>query len=484
MAYKPAIMKRTTMATSAKGAVGWASSYVDETRKRKKKDGVEGLEIGKTYFTSRPAGTLSVHGYGKKRVDLIVRTKELDGNDAVIEYLKEHCRQQTRMRRKIMGIRLVMSMDPVKVTELVREKVDIDALLVRVAEETFDTIAKRYYPNSELCFVIGIHHDSRIHTNKYWVHKLEAEGKPVSMEKHAHIHAHLMVLPQTSTGLRISLSNFNYPGRDGIEVNMLNEAGAIYEQSIQRHIYDLSIQKTPEVGPEWDALIREAAVSTLDDFFKAPVFTDIKASRKFSLDRFTYHIRSMDREELQRRYAKRRSQYQQMARVPADVASKTIARGYAELEGIFRQNLGRRLKLADSVVASLQPAESPPFRIWDLPSRKALILNPKGVPISVLPDHSAAIDELFVELKHTRRGSLLQSVAELTTLETQLLAGRPGLKDPEWITQLARIAQLPELPHQSALDAAVKEQPQPITPVKLDEAVIEPPKPAPLIGLR
>ena len=71
------IFKRTKSLSNARAAVSWAKDYQDEVSKHKKKlqdekeqDKLEnlGMGLGRTYYTSRPAGLLSAHGFVKQEV--------------------------------------------------------------------------------------------------------------------------------------------------------------------------------------------------------------------------------------------------------------------------------------------------------------------------------------------------------------------------------------------------------------------------------
>lgn len=77
MAYQVATIKRTTVVTSLKAAVSWADGYANEVKKHKGKEVESGIKIGQTYFTSRPRGTLSAHGFGKKQAAILARTRGL-----------------------------------------------------------------------------------------------------------------------------------------------------------------------------------------------------------------------------------------------------------------------------------------------------------------------------------------------------------------------------------------------------------------------
>ncbi len=456
MSFKVAVLKRTAIVTSAKTAVAWAGSYVDETKKNKNKPEAEnGIAVGKTYFTSRPPGALTVHGYGRGRTEAISRAQGITGNDAVLEYLREHCRLQRKKGRKILGLRLILSMDPAKVTDLLHQQVDIDRLLVRVAEDTFATVASKFYPGDEFCFIMGLHHDARVDGNKGWVAYQKQMGTYKAKRPHPHIHAHVFLLPQTRDGLRISLSNRTCPGRDGVKMNPLAATLETYRENIQRQIYDFSVKKNPEIGSDWEALIRESAMSAMSDFFSAERLDDPKAALKFGLNKFVYHIRSLDREGLSKRHRARRKQFMGHTMADKDQLWNVIVRDFNELDTIFRGNIERRKKLISDVVTKFgEPIIDQPVKFWDLPSQKAFLVNPSGTKVVAARNRTAAILSAIRELGDLRRGSQMQNLAELSEMEMKLAAIQTPAKEPEWIFRLAAISKMSELPHQAVLALA------------------------------
>lgn len=454
MAYQVATIKRTTVVTSPKAAVSWADGYANEVKKHKGKEVESGIKIGQTYFTSRPRGTLSAHGFGKKQAAILARTRDLSENDATVEFIREHCRKQKLRGRKIMGLRLILSMDPVKVTQLLMEQVDIDRLLVRAAEDTFSTIAQKFYPGDELGFVMGIHHDAKVHGNASWVKRLQAGGNYQPKDPDPHIHAHVFLLPQTRKGVRISVSNHNQPGRDGVYVNMLDEVLETYRENIQRQVYDLSIMPPPRLAPEWDAMIREASLSAMEDFFKADAITDLKAARKFGLDKFAFHMRILTKEGLRRRHNNRRQQFIRFSLADREDTRNEIASNYAELDGIFRRNIDSRRSHIEILEAKFTKSAAQPVKFWDIPSSKPLILPWFGGRLILPPNRRAIIDASIKELEEIRKASQLQSIAEITLMEMKLGAIQQNVEEPRWIYTLAQLAQNDILPHQDILDSA------------------------------
>lgn len=455
MAFKAAILKRTQVVTSPKTAIGWASSYVDKTRKYKGDLKFEnGIEVGKTYFTSRPPGTLSVHGFGRARVETIARTQGLLGNDAVLEYLREHCLQQKQNGRIILGLRLVLSTNPARVTELLHDQVDIDRLLVRVAEDTFNSVANRFYPGDEFCFVMGIHHNVQVGENNAWVASQKKRGVYQNKPQAPHTHAHVFLLPQTKKGLPLSMSNRTVPGRDGIQQNPLDVTLETFRENIQKQVNDLSIRLHPRMGLEWESLIREAAVSATNDFYNASRIEDLKAAIKYGLDKFCYHMRTMDRESLRKRYAARRQQYLKYAMANKEGLRLNIATALNDQITVFKGNIGRRAKLVGDLCERYKaPIISRSVKFWDLPSQKALYIAPKAKKLVTSPNRTADMLRTMRELGDMQHASQIQNLSELTEIEMKLAVLQTPAKEPEWIYGLASVAQMPELPHQVLLTA-------------------------------
>jgi hypothetical protein len=162
------ILKRTKMLTSPKAAVAWARDYCDEKAKHLKKLQEEkerekledqGMQIGKNYFSTRPVGTLSAHGYIKPEVDRIRIAYGLDETSAALKFIEDYCVSQKRQRRNTLAIRAIASLDPAEVAPYTKELFDVDHALVRGIEKTFEHISDQYYKGDQIAFRMGIHHD-------------------------------------------------------------------------------------------------------------------------------------------------------------------------------------------------------------------------------------------------------------------------------------------------------------------------------------
>jgi ribosomal protein S19E (S16A) len=469
MSTPAATIRRTSVVASPKVVISWAGAYANEVRKHKSQEPEDGIAVGKTYFTSRPMGELSIHGYGRQRVRQLKRTTDPSGNDAVLEYLREHCRHQQVKGRKTMGIRLVMSMDPARVTRLLQDLVDVDQLLVRAAETTFSELANRHYPGDELCFVMGIHHD--VHTN----------AKAPERGRLPHIHGHVLLLPQTKKGLRISLSNHTAPGRNGIYVDMLDETVHIYRESVEKHVYNYSIKQSPRLEAVWEPLVREGCVSTIEDFRNAPRMTDWQAKRRFGVTRFVYHLGAMDREQLRRRYAKRRQQFAESSNSNRDATSNLIIERFHKLKEVLALNMDARGEHVESLRNAYRnaPADMGKITSWDVPSGRALLVKTTPGRLIVPGNRKAEIRKALEELDDIRKASLIQSVAEVTELELKL--GALQYEEPMWIGDLAQVAQMEELPHQTIINAAPPADPlkpsgTPETPAPTEQPAPPPPR--------
>jgi hypothetical protein len=271
------------------------------------------------------------------------------------------------------------------------------------------------------------------------------------------------------------MSNRTQPGRDGVDVNMLDEVIGTYRENIQRQVYDLSIAQPQRIEPEWDAIIREASVSAMDDFFRAPIINGRVAARRFTWDKFSYHLRSLTREELKRRHNNRRQQFVRFSAGDREGTRREISASYAEQDSSFRRNIEVRRALVEVLEAKFPKQAERPAKFLDIPSGKTLILPSVGGRLAWPASRRASIDETAAELEETRKASHLQSIAALTTMEMKLAAIEGNAEEPRWIYELARLAQGGTLPHQDILDSA----PAQTRPWTAEELVEPPAQPGP-----
>lgn len=243
------IIKKTTEVTAPSIAYRWVRHYMDEVAKHKNED-IEGLgiKLGKNYFTSRKPGAVTAHGYAKELVKEQTKELGLKGNEAVLAFLQRHCRRQRKKRRKILGIRMIMSLDPGKTVEMVHAQVDIDRLLVAIAEDTFNTLSQKFYRGDRFGFLMAIHHDAMTNSNKW---RLAHRDPGVAKPSRPHIHAHLFVLPQTEKQeLRISFSDHSRPLRNGQFIDMSEQLRFTYQNRVHHHVQQLELNCPLEVTPQ------------------------------------------------------------------------------------------------------------------------------------------------------------------------------------------------------------------------------------------
>jgi hypothetical protein len=193
----------------------------------------------------------------------------------------------------------------------------------------------------------------------------------------------------------------------------------------------------------------------MDDFFRAPLINGRVAARKFTWDKFSYHVRSLTREELKRRHHNRRQQFIRFSAGDREGALREIATSYAEQDNSFRRNMEVRRALVEVLEGKFSKPVERPAKFLDIPSGKTLILPSVGGKLVWPANRRASIDETAAELEETRQGSHLQSIAALTTMEMKLAAIQSNAEEPRWIYELAQLAQSGTLPHQDILDSAL-----------------------------
>lgn len=249
------IFKRTKSLSNARAAVSWAKDYQDEVSKHKKKlqdekeqkeqDKLENLGMGlnrqsgpgRTYYTSRPAGLLSAHGFVKQEVAQLQLAYDLDANAAALKYIEIHCLRQRKKRRTIMGLRAIASLDAAVIEPFARDMVDLDHAMVTSVERTLEVLAAEHYPGGDsIGFFLGVHHDKLTTSDP----NPRRPGKPppkASRLDEPHLHAHLFIIPHTALGRQLSISNHSFPQGKGMPaVDMLDAARQIFDHQAQLSI--------------------------------------------------------------------------------------------------------------------------------------------------------------------------------------------------------------------------------------------------------
>jgi hypothetical protein len=466
------ILKRTKSLSSPKAAVAWAQSYLDEKAKHKKKPGEAeqklediGMQVGRSYFTTRPVGTLSAHGYVKPIVDRIRVAYGLDETAAALKFIEDYCVAQKRQRRKTLAIRAIASLDPAEVAPYTKEFFDVDHALVRGVEKTFEHISAQYYKGDQLGFLMGIHHDrlSTLDPNPRKPGK--APPNPNRLGK-PQLHGHIFILPWTRGGRRISISDHSFPnGMKAPAEDMLYYARTIFLQQAKLSLASLPAPANDIfTAPGWNALGVLSAHQAVIEFRAQPEMTP-NSSRQYLIHRFLYHLRSLDREHLKRRLKERADRIKQLA-----AEKKTIqdAAAYAvdtitSLRPGFEERTRDLRRMRDAYRASMR---RPDVSVHLLDTPKAVL----GTPPAPNRDFYPELKSLFQTMPLRRKGSRITLLSDMG--EADLILASTRSQYPEWMNNL-KAAVFGVLPNQQLLN---KDQPYPVTVREGMEAVGLPPR--------
>lgn len=403
------IFKRTKSVSIAWRATGWFKSYLNETEKHKGKDlsGI-GLQIGKNYFTSRPPGQLSAHGYVKGDIEALKLAYHLDANQAILKFIEHHCRRQREKGRKILGLRAIASLDPKQISPLITRMVDLDLLLEQAVERTFNTLAEKFYPCDALGYFLGIHHDRH------------------------HLHGHLFILPQTRNGLRLSLSNHTNPGRDTAYVDMLDQAREIYAAATQQIIYSQPLPPRKDyVSPVWTSLAKELAAQTVDDFQSGEEMTP-ESGRKFGVNRFFYFVRTTHREGLARRIKRRKERIQELSRKGSRGLIEEASKNYRVVNQCMLGPLAQRAEVIDPVIQHYRDSNS------TSEVRHPILAVPRAqlLKYQVAQSRAEMIKNMSKELALRRMAARITMLGEVANMELLLAAARGPDAAPPWLEML------------------------------------------------
>jgi hypothetical protein len=207
------------------------------------------------------------------------------------------------------------------------------------------------------------------------------------------------------------------------------------------------------VGRQWEAIIRDASLSTVCDLNgDAP---DLKREPDSVVRQYRFHVSRLTREKLKRQHDDRIAQMHRLViqRQTGYVASLKEARAaFGAGETIFRENRDRRLQLAEKAVASYPVQnQTHPVQFFDVASRKAFLSGPQSNRLTMQPNRTQIIARSLEELRAVKIASRIHTLGQTTHLEMKLMAlGLPG--NAWWIDTLADISGLKSLPHQKILD--------------------------------
>ena len=431
----------------------WVGEYVDEVGKHKGKDLSQlGLGIGKKYFSTRPPGLLTAHGYIRGQVDELRRqtppgqgdqTGVIRNNRAVQEFVRRHCRAQREKKRKIIALRLVASLDPDKVEAIVRYPIDLDRLLVAAIERTLNRVTERHYRGDDLGYIIGLHHDA-----------LDRSQRP-------HLHGHVFLLPQTRTGALISVSNHSRPGRDGKYIDMLSETKDLFHEAAMNLIYSTAPARYKSFATqEWDDLAREISMKTVETVTSGRQMSP-ERTRKYAINTFLFYVKKTHPAWLKRRLQALKDRIAEL-KVRGRAGLVDHARQLHDgLKELIRPRLDERRRIANQVLPEFQKKRV----ACDTSDCHMKETRTCLVEWRTVGNRRKLIEGLMQEIDDRRMAARTSVLSELGIIDLHLAAAGLTVNPPGWIQRLELCVRSDRLPNIDLLDrtntASAVEAPSP-----------------------
>jgi hypothetical protein len=434
------ILKRTKSLKRTAAAMEWVGEYVDEVEKHKGKDLRQvGLGVGKKYFSTRPPGLLTAHGYIRGEVDEIRRqtppeledrTEVVRNNRAIHEFVRRHCRAQREKKRKIIALRLVASLDPEKVQEIVRYPVDLDRLLVAAIERTFNGVAEKHYPGDELGYIIGLHHDA-----------LDRLQRP-------HLHGHVFLLPQTQAGVLISVSNHSRPGRDGNYVDMLSETKDLFHEAATDLVYSTAPARYKSFATqEWDDLAKEISMKTVETVTSGRQMSP-EQTRKYAISTFFFYVKKTHSAWLKRRLQDLKDRIAALNIRGRAALVGTARELYVGLKDLMWSRFEERRRIVNQVLPEFQKE-----RVVCVTSdchmeqtRTCL------VEWGTVGNRRKLIEGFLREIEDRRMAARISMLSELGIIDLHLAGAGLTVNPPAWIQRLEICIRGDKLPNKELID--------------------------------
>lgn len=434
------ILKRTKSLKRTAAAMEWVGGYVNEVEKHKGKDLAQvGLGTGKKYFSTRPPGLLSAHGYIRGEVDEIRRrmqpkSEELAGvacdNRAIQEFVRRHCSAQREKKRKIIALRLVASLDPDKVQEIVRYPIDLDRLLVAAIERTLSRLAEKHYPGDELGYIIGLHHDA-----------MDRLQRP-------HLHAHVFLLPQTRSGVLISVSNHSRPGRDGKYVDMLSETKDLFHEAAMDFVYSTApVRYKSFATQEWDDLVREVSMKTVETVTSGRQMSP-EQTRRYAISTFFFYVKKTHPRWLQRRLQDLKNRIAALEVKGRAALVGTVRELCAGLQELMRPGFEERRRIANQVLPEFQ-RERVACVTSDCHMKQTRTCL---VEWRTVPNRRKLIENRLEELDNRRMAARINMLSELGIVDLHLAAAGLTVNPPAWMQRLEICIRGDKLPNKELID--------------------------------
>jgi hypothetical protein len=438
------VIKRIFPVTRRPRALNWVKDYIDETTKHEGKDGAgTGMGIGQPCSTSRPPGSVTAHGYASEQLLKYELTHHVSGNEAVLGFIGEHLQKRHLRGGKILGWRLVISMDPEEVQAQLRALVDVDQFFESIVEDTFKDFARQVYPGDELGFIMGIRHDAMA-GKRHGGQDLEPQKT-----SRTHVHGQLFVFAQTKQGLPVSFGVQAISGREGQRLDLQHELWLHYMGVTDRHIGKHRTWPQPEVSPGLSFIAREAFLSACEDTEVAPKMQP-EERRRFRINRAMFQLKTLDRNMLMAHARRRKQQVNEIraknkrGAIMVDIVEKRADLATYE----FQLKEERRAILEPILLAEPTIRPDPlPVEFLDINGLRPILLEPPRMT----PDRSKVLVKTLQNLHRHRQTARIAVEGVKAKIDLNLAALTPaGL--PEWVIFLDEMSRSANPPHQHFLD--------------------------------
>jgi len=193
--HKRCIIFKKTSTCRSENLSGYIRRYLDETKKKENRvsqDGTLGQNVsnrlaqGVDYLTKEQTqGRVHVHGFLREE---IYRETGRHPHELGKDELNQAITQVWKKLIQAKGLtktahKLAFALDPEICAMMKLAGIPIDETLVDIVNQTLQSYAAEFYPGQSLGYLSGIHHDKK------------------------HIHAHILLYPQTSQGTPINVSH-------------------------------------------------------------------------------------------------------------------------------------------------------------------------------------------------------------------------------------------------------------------------------------
>ena len=192
--HKRCIIFKKTSTSRSGNLAGYIRRYLDETKKRENSinpDGSTGanvanrLQQGKDYVTKHEQGRVHVHGFLREEIykECGKHPHELEAGELTTVIPNVWKRKIREKSLKKTAHKIAFALDPEICEMMMMAGIPVDETLLGIVNTTFKNYAEEFYPGQELGYLAGIHHDKK------------------------HVHAHVLLYPQTDQGTPINISH-------------------------------------------------------------------------------------------------------------------------------------------------------------------------------------------------------------------------------------------------------------------------------------